>query len=130
MPGLLNFLAYFGASVALWGASVALYVQLTPYHEVALIKQGNTAAAWSLAGTVLGLALPLASLAAHAVSLADLALWAGVGLAAQLLLWLVASLTLLRGLKGAIEANQASVGMLLGALSAGVGALNAGCLTY
>ena len=130
MTGLPNFLAYFGACIGLWALSIAVHVRITPYRELALIRQGNSAAAWCLAGTALGLALPLVSLAAHAVSLADLAAWAAVGLVVQLLLWLLVSRTLLKGLREAVEADRASVGVLLGALSVSVGAINAGCLTY
>jgi putative membrane protein len=86
---MLNFLLYFSLVIALWAAAIAVYVRITPYPEFRLAREGNLAATISLVGTALGLALPLASLAAHAVSLMDLALWAGVALAIQLLCWVV-----------------------------------------
>lgn len=126
----LNFALYFGTALLAWGLSLALYMAVTPYAELALVRQGNRAAAWSLAGTALGLALPLASLVAHAVSLADLAAWALLALLAQLLLWLLARRMLVPELREAIQADRQSVGMLLGALSLGLGLLNAASLTY
>lgn len=126
----LNFALYFGTALLAWGLSLALYMAITPYAELALVRQGNRAAAWSLAGTALGLALPLASLVAHAVSLTDLAAWALLALLAQLLLWLLARRLLVPELREAIQADRQSVGMLLGALSLGLGLLNAASLTY
>lgn len=126
----LNFALYFGTALLAWGLSLALYMIVTPYAELALVRQGNRAAAWSLAGTALGLALPLASLVAHAVSLADLAAWAALALLAQLLLWWLARRALVPDLREAIERDRQSVGVLLGALSLGLGLLNAASLTY
>lgn len=126
----LNFALYFGTALLAWGLSLALYMIVTPYAELALVRQGNRAAAWSLAGTALGLALPLASLVAHAVSLADLAAWAALALLAQLLLWWLARRALVPDLREAIESDRQSVGVLLGALSLGLGLLNAASLTY
>jgi len=127
---LLNFALYFGTALALWALMLALYDLLTPYPEFRLVHEGNQAAAWSLAGTALGLALPLASLVAHAVSLLDLASWAAVALLAQGALWWVARRLLFPDLREAILADRVSVGVLLGALSLGLGVLNAASLTY
>ena len=127
---MLNFLLYLCVVIAFWAVAIAVYVRLTPYPEFELVRQGNMAATLSLIGTVLGLALPLASLAAHAVDIVDLALWAGVALVVQLLCWLVLARLVFRWLPSAIASNQASAGVLLGGFSAGIGLLNAACLTY
>lgn len=127
---MLNFLQYFGLVMVLWTGAIAVYVKLTPYPEFKLAKEGNIAATTSLMGTVLGLAFPLASLAAHAVDLMDLAMWAGIALVIQLLCWVVLARVVFPWLKQAILANQTSAGLLLGGFSAGIGILNAACLTY
>ena len=88
------------------------------------------AAAILAAGIAIGLAMPLASLAAHAVSLWDLAIWVLVALAVQLALWFVLGLTLFRGLRESITQDRRSVGLVVGAFSASVGLLNAASLTY
>lgn len=126
----LNFALYFGTALLAWGLSLALYMAVTPYAELTLVRQGNRAAAWSLSGTALGLALPLASLVAHAVSLVDLAVWALLALVAQLLLWLLARRLLVPELREAIQADRQSVGIMLGSLSLALGLLNAASLTY
>jgi putative membrane protein len=130
LPPVLNFALYFATALALWALMLALYTRLTPYPEFRLVHEGNQAAAWSLAGTALGLALPLASLVAHAVSLLDLASWAAVALLAQGALWWLARRWLFPDLREAILADRVSVGMLLGALSLGLGVINAASLTY
>lgn len=127
---MLNFLLYFSVVIAFWAMAIVVYVRITPYPEFKLVREGNLAATASLIGTVLGLALPLASLAAHAVDISDLALWAGVALVVQLLCWLVLARLVFPWLPSAIVSNQASAGVLLGGFSAGIGLLNAACLTY
>lgn len=130
---MLNFAAYLLSTVALWALSLAIYVRITPYPEFDLARQGNVAASLSLGGTAIGLALPLTSLAAHAVSLTDLLTWAGISLCAQIVLW-AAIARLLFPRKGdlhqAMLASRTSVGVVLGTFSIGLGLLNAGSLTY
>ena len=60
----------------------------------------------------------------------DLALWAGVALAIQLLCWVVLARGVFPWMTSAITANHTSAGLLLGGFSAGIGLLNAACLTY
>lgn len=129
-PPLLNFLLYFGVALACWAAAIALYVRLTPYREFTLVQQGNLAAACSLSGAALGLALPLASLVLHAVDLRDFLGWTLVALTAQLGLWVALRSLVFRNLSQAIMAGQTSVGLVMGAFSVGLGALNAACLSY
>ncbi len=47
-------------TIAMLAAAVFIYIKITPYDEIKLIRGGNTAAAVSLAGAIVGLALPLA----------------------------------------------------------------------
>ena len=49
-----NFLAYLGAAAVLLAAFVAIYLFVTPYDEIKLIRENNIAAAVSLSGAVLG----------------------------------------------------------------------------
>jgi hypothetical protein len=48
------FVLYFASGVTLTGLFLAIYLRLTPYAELALIRAGNRAAATSLAGAMLG----------------------------------------------------------------------------
>jgi uncharacterized membrane protein YjfL (UPF0719 family) len=66
-----------------------------PYREIALIREGNAAAAASLSGAILGFVLPLASAITHSVSLLDMAVWGLIALVVQLLVYGVAARFLL-----------------------------------
>ena len=94
LQGLGSFLLYFAAGIAAEAIFVALYIAVTPHREPTLIKAGNTAAAVSLGGAVLGFTLPLASAIANSVAIVDMAVWSGVALVVQLSVFLLASLLL------------------------------------
>ena len=129
LAGLPAFLSYFATAIGLLLLFLAAYVFITPYREIALIREGNTAAAASLGGALLGFVLPLASTIAHSVSLIDMAIWGLIALVIQLLVYLGARL-LLPGLERAIPAGQVATGVFLGALSLAIGILNAACMSY
>ena len=71
-----DFLIYFSVALLLLVSFTLIYTKVTPYNEISLIREGNTAAAISLSGALLGFALPLASTVANAVNLLDLLLFA------------------------------------------------------
>jgi putative membrane protein len=124
-----NFLAYLGTSIALLVAFMAIYLYVTPYDEIALIRSNNTAAAISLSGALLGFALPIANVIAHSDTLLDLAVWGVIAGIVQLLAWGVARVALPR-LKEAIAAGQVAPAIFVAALSITVGLINATCMTY
>ena len=55
------FLLHAGVTVAILFAAAAIYILLTPHKEITQIREGNAAAAISLAGVLVGLAIPLAA---------------------------------------------------------------------
>ena len=124
-----NFLAYFASAIGLFGLFTRLYIRLTPYAEIQLIRQGNLSAALALVGTLLGFALPLASAIAHSVSLGDMLIWGVIAMLVQVLVFLGLS-RLVPELKGGIESNTLAHGVFLGGASLCVGLLNAACMTY
>lgn len=124
-----SFLAYLGAALALLAVFVAIYVQVTPYDELRLIREGNVAAAVSLSGAVLGFAMPIANVIAHSDTLLDLAVWGIVAGAVQLAAWALARVAL-PTLKDDIAANRVAPAILVAALSLTVGLINAACMTY
>jgi len=129
LAGFDDFLVYFGLSVLFVALFLAIYVHVTPYREFALIRQGNAAAAASLSGSLLGFVLPLASTVVHSVNLWDMALWAAIALAVQILVYLAVR-GLLPDLIRHIPEGKAGSGVFLGAASLAAGILNAACLTY
>ncbi len=129
LAGLPSFLFYFATAIGLLLLFLAAYILITPYREIALIREGNAAAAASLSGAILGFVLPLASAITHSVGLLDMAAWGLIALVIQLLAYGVGRL-LLPDLARAIPAGQVATGVLLGALSLAIGILNAACMTY
>jgi len=129
IPGIVKFLVYFGAAIALTVLFLVIYVRVTPYREFDLIEHGNIAAACSLSGALFGFIIPLASAIIHSVNLIDMILWGLVALIVQILVFFVVRI-LLKKLADAIREGIVSKGMVLGALSIAAGILNAACMSY
>ena len=124
-----DFLIYFSVALLLLVAFTLVYVKVTPYDEIALIRAGNTAAAISLSGALLGFALPLASTVANAVNLIDLVLFALLATVVQLVVF-VFSRMLMPGLTASIEGGDIAKATFLAAVSISVGMLNAAALVF
>ncbi len=129
LAGLGSFLGYFGLAVAFVVAYLAIYVRITPYREFALIRDGNAAAAASVSGSLLGFVLPLASAVIHSVNPWDMAIWAVVALAVQIVVYLVMR-ALMPGIVRHIPEGRVGAGVILGAVSLAAGILNAACMSY
>ncbi len=123
------FLSYFGVAIVLLTVFLLVYVNVTPYDEIGLIRQGNTAAAISLSGALFGFALPVANVIAHSDTLADLAAWGAVAAVIQLLTYLVARFALPH-LTEDIPAGKIAPATFVAVLSLTVGLINAACMTY
>lgn len=123
-----NFVAYFAVGGVLTALFVALYSNLTPHREIALIRAGNVAAAIALSSALVGFVIPLASVVAHSAGIIDLAVWGTVALAVQIGGFIVTRLVL-PGLPQAIEAGNTANATLLAGISLSLGILNAACMT-
>ncbi len=124
-----DFLIYLGIAALLMAVFVAIYVRITPYREIALIREGNMAAAFSLSGTIIGMVLPLSSAIQSSVNLLDLMVWATIALAVQLIVFIIARIALPHIAQDIPAGKQAS-GIFLGAISIAAGILNAAAMTY
>jgi putative membrane protein len=121
------FAGFFLTAVALLAGFIAVYLLVTPYQELALIRAGNEAAALSLGGVVIGFALPIAVSVAVSHNLYAMIGWGVVAGVVQLLAYVVARLALPR-LNEHILQGRAASGILVASLAIGVGILNAGCI--
>jgi putative membrane protein len=92
-------LLHASVSIVLFIAGAAVYCLLTPYKDVQLIRDGNNAAALSLGGVLLALALPLAASLTASGSLTEVLLWGVAILAVELLYFRLVDM----GLKGLPE---------------------------
>jgi putative membrane protein len=108
-------LLHAGVTVTILFAAAALYVMLTPHKEITLIRDGNTAAAVSLGGVLVGLAIPLAISLKASTTLVELGLWGVAITLVQLLIFRLVDL-ILRGLPRRIqEGEMAAAALLVGA---------------
>ncbi|MDD2741521.1 MAG: DUF350 domain-containing protein [Rhodocyclaceae bacterium] len=121
------FASFFATAIALLLAFALLYDFITPYNELALIREGNSAAAVTLAGAIIGFALPIAVSVAVSHNLYAMIGWAVVAGAVQLMVYVAARL-LLPQINESIPQGKIASGIFLASLSIGVGILNAGCI--
>jgi putative membrane protein len=122
------YLAFLGATLGLLAVGLGIYVMLTPYREITLIRNGNRAAACSLGGTAVGMSIVLFSTASGTFNLLELVIWGSIGLVCQLAAFLIVSVMLPRFRQG-IEQDNVGYGITLGAISVAMGILNAGALS-
>lgn len=115
-------------TIAMLLAGVLLYIWITPWDEIGLIRVGNTAAAISLGGAIIGLAVPLAFAMAASVSVYEILIWGPVTLLLQIIAFRVADL-LLRDLPARIEAGEIGAATLLVSIKLAVAAVNAAAVS-
>jgi len=128
VPAILNYLLHLATAVAMVMAFFVIYTRMTPFDEVHLVREGNHAAAISLAGTLLGFSVTIASALVHPDDYYALFGWAGAAMVVQILVFNVAT-RLLRMSKDQIEAGNSAFGGLLGAISFSIGLINAGSIS-
>lgn len=128
LAGLGPFAAYFALGIVLTALFAAIYMRLTAHDEIALIRQGNLAAALALGGNLAGFAIPLDKAISQASSIPDCIVWAVVALIVQLLVY-VAVRALVPGLSTRIEENNVAVGAFLAIAAVSGGMLNAASMT-
>ena len=110
--GFPTFLMYTGTAGLMLILAVFVYILLTPWKELALVKGGNGTAGLALSGAIVGLAIPLASCLASSVSIPDLVLWGLVSLILQLLAFRLTDL-LLKDLPKRIQNDEAGAAIVL-----------------
>jgi len=128
LSGFPYFISHFGLTLLMLGAGVYIYEKITPYHELELVRSGNTAASISLAAAILGLAIPLAACLEGSVSLWDIFIWGWVILIIQILAFFLANLVI-DDLNGRIERNEIGPAILLFAGKISIALLNAAAIS-
>ncbi|MFO0775743.1 MAG: DUF350 domain-containing protein [Nitrospiraceae bacterium] len=122
-----NFLSYWLCAIGLLGGFARLYLAWTPYHEVALIRDGNLAAAYSFSGAILGFATALTFVVANSAELHEVLFWGVVAALVQL-----AGYSLVRfiipTLPDGITHNNVAHGVFLGAIGLVLGLITGASL--
>jgi putative membrane protein len=113
----------------LLGVFFGIYTKvITPFDELALIKQGNIAAAMSLAGALLGFSLTLWSSILHNDTFYMFLAWGIGAMIVQAVCYVVMARSLPE-MERAIEGNNVAVGALMGTASLSIGMINAACIS-
>lgn len=128
IAGLPVLLLHLGVTLAMLAGAVAVYVWSTPHKEFALIREGNNAAALSLSGAILGLALPLAVCMAVSVNVFDIVVWGVLTLVVQIVVFRVVDL-LLRDLPERIDKGEIGPAAVLAAIKLAVAFVNAAAIS-
>jgi putative membrane protein len=108
-------LLHVAVTVVILIAAAAIYILLTPHKEITLIREGNTAAAVSFGGVLVGLAMPLAVSMKASTNLVEIGLWGVATVAVQLLIFRLVDLVL-HGLPRRIQDGEmAAAAFMVGA---------------
>lgn len=129
LSGIYSFLGYFVSSVALVFVFCFVYLQVTPFAELRLVREGKKAPAVSLGGAVLGFVLPVASAISQSVSYLDMVIWGIVALIVQVAVFVMLRVSL-GGLVRDIAEDKMGPAIVVAVFSISAGILNAACLTW
>ena len=123
-----GYLLHLTTGFALVGVFVLIYLRLTPFAEIALIRKGCVAPALSFGGTLIGFSLTVASGILHLPDYLAFLAWAGAAMVVQLAAFLILDRAL-PDMKQALESNNVAMGALIGAISLSIGLINGACLS-
>ncbi|MDE0994151.1 MAG: DUF350 domain-containing protein [Rhodospirillales bacterium] len=115
-------------TLAILVVGVFVYVKITPYDEIALIKAGNTAAAVSLSGAIIGFAVPLAFAMASSITVYEILIWGPVTLLLQLVAYRITD-AVLSDLPKRIVEGEIGPAIFLVSIKIAVSAINAAAVT-
>ena len=105
-------LLHAGVTLTMLILGTALYALMTPHKEITLIREGNAAAALSLGGVMVGLAIPLAVSLTASTSVIEIMIWGAATIAVQLLVFRCTDMVL-KGLPERIHEGEISAAALL-----------------
>ena len=114
-------------TVVLLAAGAGLYAILTPYRDIEVIRAGNTAAAISLGGVLVGLALPLSMSLAFSQGEVEMVLWGVAVIAVQLFMFRLTD-WILRGLPRRIQEGEVSAAVFLASVKIATALVLAGAV--
>ena len=128
IAGIPFLLLHFSLTLAMLALGAVIYVMLTPYHEIELIRDGNIAASISFAGVLVGLAIPLAFAMAASVNAFDIIIFGAVTIVLQLLAYRLTDLVL-KDLPNRIIDGEISAAITLVGIKLSISAINAAAVS-
>lgn len=118
---------HLAVAFALLIVGTVLYMWMTPYEDIKLVRAGNTAAATALGGLLLGLGIPIAGAMAGSINWMDLLLWGAIAIVIQMAVFKVMDLVL-RDLPRRISEGEVGAAIVLSAAKVAVGAITAAAM--
>ena len=122
--GLPIFMLHGGTAILMLIVGAFIYSKITPWNELDLIMEGNTAAAVSFSGAILGIAIPLAAALSSSISIWEIVVWGSVAIILQITVFLILDLVL-PNLSEQIKANKIAAGIFIASNKIALALLNA-----
>ena len=110
--GIVVTLEHAAATLIMLFIGAFIYAILTPYKEIQQIRDGNSAAAVSYGGVIIGLAIPLAASMAASTSIREIFLWGAATVLLQLFVFRLVDF-MLAGLPNRVNDGEVSAAVLL-----------------
>lgn len=122
--GLPIFMLHGGTAILMLIVGAFIYSKITPWNELDLIREGNTAAAVSFSGAILGIAIPLAAALSSSISIWEIVVWGSVAIILQITVFLILDLVL-PNLSEQIKANKIAAGIFIASNKIALALMNA-----
>ena len=122
--GLPIFMLHGGTAILMLVVGAFIYSKITPWNELDLIMEGNTAAAVSFSGAILGIAIPLAAALSSSISIWEIVVWGSVAIILQITVFLILDLVL-PNLSVQIKANKIAAGIFIASNKIALALMNA-----
>ena len=122
--GLPIFMLHGGTAILMLIVGAFIYSKITPWYELDLIMEGNTAAAVSFSGAILGIAIPLAAALSSSISIWEIFVWGSVAIILQITVFLILDL-ILPNLSEQIKANKIAAGIFIASNKIALALMNA-----
>ena len=122
--GLPIFMLHGGTAILMLIVGAFIYSKITPWNELDLIMEGNTAAAVSFSGAILGIAIPLAAALSSSISSWEIVVWGSVAIILQITVFLILDLVL-PNLSEQIKANKIAAGIFIASNKIALALMNA-----
>jgi putative membrane protein len=127
VENLIQFGAHFGVAVVAMLLFAVVWLWITPWDELKLIREGNDAAAISLGGALIGFAIAVAGVVRASGTLLEVIPWSILALLAQVIGLFIVS-KLMHGITKHIEKDEMASGVFMAAVAIVIGLLNAACM--
>ena len=125
--GFPQFMLYYLLGLAILAAFMFLYTKVTPYDEVALVRENNAAAALAWIGALVGYSLAISSAMRESVAVQEFLVWGAISAVSQLAVFFGYRRFYPR-LRERIEAGEIATGINLAGVSIAIGLLNSAAM--